>query len=387
TLFPYTTLFRSRVGGGIDALSSPIGKAAGIVLATVCYLAVGPLFATPRTATVSFEVGIAPLTGDSALPLFIYSLVYFALVISISLYPGKLLDTVGHILAPLKIAALAVLGIAALIWPAGSLAPATESYQHGAFSSGFINGYLTMDTLGALVFGIVIVNAARSRGVSEAGLLTRYTIIAGLIAGVGLTLVYLALFKLGSDSASIVDQNANGAAILHAYVQHTFGGLGSLFLAALIFVACMVTAVGLTCACAEFFQQYLPLTYRQLVFILGLFSMLVSNLGLSKLIQFSIPVLTAIYPPCIVLILLSFTLRWWNKSMRIIAPTMLVSLIFGIIDGIKTTAFKEVLPAFTANLPLAEQGLAWLPPSLAMLVVVAICDRVMGRAQVNAHQQ
>uniref|UniRef100_UPI00289AB043 branched-chain amino acid transport system II carrier protein n=1 Tax=Erwinia citreus TaxID=558 RepID=UPI00289AB043 len=376
-----------RVGGGIDALSSPIGKAAGIVLATVCYLAVGPLFATPRTATVSFEVGIAPLTGDSALPLFIYSLVYFALVIGISLYPGKLLDTVGHILAPLKIAALAVLGIAALIWPAGSLAPATESYQHGAFSSGFINGYLTMDTLGALVFGIVIVNAARSRGVSEAGLLTRYTIIAGLIAGVGLTLVYLALFKLGSDSASIVDQNANGAAILHAYVQHTFGGLGSLFLAALIFVACMVTAVGLTCACAEFFQQYLPLTYRQLVFILGLFSMLVSNLGLSKLIQFSIPVLTAIYPPCIVLILLSFTLRWWNKSMRIIAPTMLVSLIFGIIDGIKTTAFKEVLPAFTANLPLAEQGLAWLPPSLAMLVVVAICDRVMGRAQVNAHQQ
>ncbi|MEI2266527.1 branched-chain amino acid transport system II carrier protein [Erwinia sp. CGal63] len=382
-----TVIALARVGGGIDALSSPIGKAAGIVLATVCYLAVGPLFATPRTATVSFEVGIAPLTGDNPLPLFIYSLIYFALVIGISLYPGKLLDTVGHILAPLKIVALAVLGIAALIWPAGGLSPATETYQHGAFSSGFINGYLTMDTLGALVFGIVIVNAARSRGVSEDGLLTRYTIIAGLIAGVGLTLVYLALFKLGSDSASIVDQNANGAAILHAYVQHTFGNLGSLFLAALIFVACMVTAVGLTCACAEFFQQYLPLSYRQLVFILGLFSMLVSNLGLSQLIQFSIPVLTAIYPPCIVLILLSFTLRWWNKSSRIIAPTMLVSLIFGLIDGVKTTAFKDVLPAFTANLPLSEQGLAWLPPSLAMLVVVIVCDRMMGRAQVSARQQ
>ncbi len=52
-----------------------------MLLATVCYLAVGPLFATPRTATVSFEVGIAPLTGDGAMPLFIYSLVYFALVI------------------------------------------------------------------------------------------------------------------------------------------------------------------------------------------------------------------------------------------------------------------------------------------------------------------
>lgn len=124
---------------------------AGVVLATVCYLAVGPLFATPRTATVSFEVGIAPLTGEGALPLFIYSLVYFALVIGVSLYPGKLLDTVGHILAPLKIFALTLLGLAALLWPAGGIAPATEEYQRAAFSNGFINGYLTMDTLGALV--------------------------------------------------------------------------------------------------------------------------------------------------------------------------------------------------------------------------------------------
>ncbi|MDI5419197.1 branched-chain amino acid transport system II carrier protein, partial [Salmonella enterica subsp. enterica serovar Kentucky] len=42
------------------------------------------------------------------------------------------------------------------------------------------------------------------------------------------------------------------------------------------------------------------------VFILGGFSMVVSNLGLSHLIQISIPVLTAIYPPCIALVVLSF---------------------------------------------------------------------------------
>jgi len=382
-----TVIALARVGGGIDALSSPIGKTAGVILATVCYLAVGPLFATPRTATVSFEVGIAPLTGDGALPLLVYSLIYFALVIGISLYPGKLLDTVGHVLAPLKIVALTILGLAALLWPAGGIAPATEEYQRAAFSSGFVNGYLTMDTLGALVFGIVIVNAARSRGISDAKLLTRYTVIAGLIAGIGLTLVYLSLFKLGSDSASIADQSANGAAILHAYVQHTFGGMGSLFLAALIFVACIVTAVGLTCACAEFFENLLPLSYRQLVFILGLFSMLVSNLGLSHLIQFSIPVLTAIYPPCIVLVVLSFTQSMWHKSSRIIALPMLVSLVFGIIDAVKTTEFKALLPAFTQHLPLAEQGLAWLPPSLVMLVLVAVYDRIAGHQSVTAHQQ
>ncbi|HBZ17671.1 branched-chain amino acid transporter carrier protein BrnQ [Pantoea sp. NPDC088449] len=381
-----TVIALARVGGGIDALSSPIGKAAGLLLATVCYLAVGPLFATPRTATVSFAVGIAPLTGDGAMPLFIYSLIYFALVIGISLYPGKLLDTVGHFLAPLKILALIVLGVAVLIWPAGGLSPATEEYQRAAFSSGFVNGYLTMDTLGALVFGIVIVNAARSRGVEDAKLLTRYTMLAGIIAGIGLTLIYLTLFKLGNDSGALVAQSANGAEILHAYVQQTFGGMGSFFLAALIFVACMVTAVGLTCACAEFFAQYLPLSYKTLVFILGLFSMVVSNLGLSHLIQISIPVLTAIYPPCIVLVVLSFTLKWWNKSTRIIAPTMLISLLFGVVDAIKTTSFKDVLPLFSQHLPLADQGLSWLPPSLAMLVIAAVVDRAKGREQVAVHQ-
>lgn len=380
-----TVIALARVGGGVDTLSSPIGRHAGLLLATVCYLTVGPLFATPRTATVSFEVGMAPLTGGGALPLFIYSLVYFVLVIGISLYPGRLLDTVGHILAPVKIVALAMLGIAALLWPAGAPIPAVEAYQSVPFSSGFINGYLTMDTLGAMVFGIVIVNAARSRGVTDRGLLTRYTILAGLIAGVGLTLVYLSLFKLGSGSGVLVPEATNGAVILHAYVQNTFGTMGSFFLAALIFIACMVTAVGLTCACAEFFAQYLPLSYKKLVFILGLFSMLVSNLGLSHLIQLSIPVLTAIYPPCIVLVVLSFTLRWWNSATRIIAPVMLVSLLFGILDAVKASAFVDLMPEWIHHLPLAAQGLAWLPPSLLMLLLVAIYDRVFARNQVAVH--
>lgn len=377
-----TVVALAKVGGGVDALSAPIGRKAGLLLATVCYLAVGPLFATPRTATVSYEVGLAPLFGDDGSALLIYSLVYFSLVIGVSLYPGRLLDTVGHVLAPIKILALAALGLAVLLWPAGSAIPAIESYQHQPFSNGFVNGYLTMDTLGAMVFGIVIVNAARSRGVSSAKLLTRYTILAGLIAGMGLTLVYLSLFRLGSVSGELVPHAQNGAEILHAYVQHTFGSMGSGFLALLIFIACLVTAVGLTCACAEFFAQYLPLSYRTLVLLLGGFSMLVSNLGLSHLIQLSVPVLTAIYPPCIVLVVLSFTLRWWGNGTRVVGPVMLISLLFGLIDGLKASALADLLPAWSLALPLNEQGLAWLPPSLCALLLAALWDRLQGRPQV-----
>ncbi|WP_346830189.1 branched-chain amino acid transport system II carrier protein [Pseudomonas abietaniphila] len=374
-----TVVALAKVGGAMDALSSPIGKVAGTVLAAVCYLSVGPLFATPRTATVSFEVGLAPITGESPLALFLYSLVYFLLVFWISLYPGRLLDTVGRFLAPLKIIALAVLGIAAFALPAGDVGIAQPAYVAAPFSQGFINGYLTMDTLGALVFGIVIVNAIRSRGVESPKLITRYAIIAGLIAGLGLALVYISLFRLGAGSHAVAAGATNGAAVLHAYVQHTFGTLGSGFLAVLISLACLVTAVGLTCACAEYFSRLLPLSYKTLVILLAAFSLLVSNLGLTKLIQFSIPVLTAIYPPCIALVALSFCKDFWQSQGRVVAPVMLVSFVFGTVDAVKGAGFADNLPDALAHLPLSEQGLAWLIPSLITLFVAFVVDRMLGR--------
>ncbi|MDR0277060.1 MAG: branched-chain amino acid transport system II carrier protein [Paucimonas sp.] len=372
-----TVIALAKVGGGMDELSSPIGKIAGGLLAAAAYLAVGPLFATPRTATVSFEVGVAPLTGESPLALFIYSLVYFIVVLAVSMYPGKLLDTVGRFLAPLKIIALAVLGIAAFALPAGTIGDAQPEYVAAPFSQGFIQGYLTMDTLGALVFGIVIVNAIRSRGVESPRLITRYAVIAGLIAGVGLTLVYVSLFRLGAGSHDIAATATNGAVVLHAYVQHTFGSLGSGFLAVLIALACLVTAVGLTCACAEYFSRLLPLSYRALVVLLAGFSLLVSNLGLTKLIMFSVPVLTAIYPPCIVLVGLSFCKGMWHSQTRIMAPVMAVSLIFGTIDALKGAGFN--MPEALAHLPLSEQGLAWLVPCVVTLVAAVVCDRMLGK--------
>ncbi|MGE8498293.1 MAG: branched-chain amino acid transport system II carrier protein [Pseudomonas sp.] len=374
-----TLVALAKVGGAMDALSSPVGRTAGLVLGVVCYLAVGPLFATPRTATVSFEVGLAPLTGDTPLALFAYSLVYFAVVLAVSLYPGRLLDSVGRVLGPMKILALLILGGTAFFLAPGEVGSATPVYEAAPFSQGFINGYLTMDTLGALVFGIVIVNAIRSRGVESPRLITRYAIIAGLIAGVGLVLVYVSLFRLGAGSHTIAAGATNGAVVLHAYVQHTFGSLGSGFLAVLISLACLVTAVGLTCACAEYFSRLVPLSYRSLVVILAVFSLLVSNLGLTKLIQVSVPVLTAIYPPCIVLIALSFCWGLWHAPGRVVGPVMLVATLFGIVDGLKTAGLDAWLPQWLSNLPLSEQGLAWLLPAAAMLAMASVYDRLRGK--------
>jgi len=65
---------------------------------------------------------------------------------------------------------------------------------------------------------------------------------------------------------------------------------------------------------------------------------------------------------------------------------MLVSFLFGVIDGIKASALADLMPAWTSHLPLAAQGLAWLPPSLVMLVLVGIYDKISGPRSVTAHQ-
>ncbi|MFQ6276157.1 branched-chain amino acid transport system II carrier protein [Acinetobacter johnsonii] len=369
-----TIIALSRVEGSIQILSSPLGKIASLILTITCYLTVGPLFATPRTATVSYEIGFSSYLGTSSSSLLIYSAIYFSVVTLISLYPNKILDTVGYVLSPLKILSLTILGIAAMMIPTGFVPPAINNYVDSPVSEGFVNGYLTMDTLGALVFGIVIIQAIRSRGVSNPKLITRYAVIASIISGIGLTVVYLSLFKLGLGSHEVAANASNGAVILHAYVQHAFGDLGSIFLSAMIFIACMVTAIGLTCACAEYFSSITKIGYKVWVFILIGFSFIISNLGLTKLIAFSVPVLSAIYPPAIVVIMLSFGWKFFNHPRRVIAPVTAVSLVFGILDGLKVANFE--LPYALTHLPLAEQNLAWLIPSLVVFVIAIVIDKV-----------
>ncbi|MNE70001.1 Branched-chain amino acid transport system 2 carrier protein [compost metagenome] len=49
------------------------------------------------------------------------------------------------------------------------------------------------------------------------------------------------------------------------------------------------------------------------------------------------------------------------------------------IDAIKGTSLASVLPDAMSHLPLSEQGLAWLVPSVVTLAVAVVCDRLLGK--------
>ncbi|MEH6800174.1 MAG: branched-chain amino acid transport system II carrier protein [Halopseudomonas sabulinigri] len=371
-----TLIALARVGGGMAELTAPLGYWPGLLLSVAVYLAIGPLFATPRTAVVSYELGVAPFVQDSWQTLLLYSLLYFAAVIFLALKPGQLVDRVGKYITPILLVGLVLLGAAAIFFPAGEMASAASEYRDGALIKGFVQGYLTMDTLGALVFGIVITTAIRDRGVDTERLITRYTVMAALIAALGLSLVYLALFYLGSTSAELVGADANGGEILAAYVQFRFGTAGSLLLAVVIILACMTTAVGLLTACGEFFSKLLPVSYAQVVWMFGIFSMLVANQGLESLIRVSIPVLVGLYPLAIVLVCLSLLGKSWARPQNILRPVMLVTLVFGVIDGLKAAGLLATELTWLDALPLASQSLGWLVPVLFTLVLAILTEHL-----------
>jgi len=372
-----TVVALARVGGGMDAITAPLGRVAGTLLGIAVYLTIGPMFATPRTATVSYEMGLAPFIGHDARALLAYSVVYFGLVLLLSLYPGKLIDTVGRLITPVLIVALALLGGAAFLLPAGELLPSSGSYQQAALAEGFTQGYQTMDALGALVFGIVIVNAIKDSGVRDARLHTRYAIIAGIMAAVGLCLVYVSLMHLGAHSGSVVPAASSGVQILLSYVQHTFGMPGLLLLSAVIVLACLTTGVGLVTACSAYFSALVPgVSYRAMVVTLCLVSTLIANQGLEQLIAVAVPVLVVIYPMAIALVALSLLSGLWQSAPRVFAPVMLVALAFGLFNAAQALGLNAWTPDWLEQLPGAAMGLGWLLPVAAALLACGLLDRL-----------
>ncbi len=378
-----TVVALARVGGGLTALTQPLGRIAGTALAMAVYLAIGPFFATPRTAVVSYEIGVVPFFGSSSGGLLLYSSLYFALVLHLAINPNKIIDRIGTLITPVLLLALAVLGGAAFFKPAGDVGQAIAIYQEEAFLQGFLHGYLTMDALGALAFGVVIATALRSKGVQSERLVTRYSIYAGLIAAVGLSAVYLSLFYLGATSQGIASEAQNGGQVLAIYVQHVFGPVGNLLLALVIALACLTTAVGLLVACGEFFNGLFNIAYKYVVIFFVLFSWLVSNQGLQQLIKVSVPVLTGLYPLAIVLVVLSLLNRCWKSSALVFRGTMLVTLVFGLVDGLSAAGFSAWVPEVFSRLPLAEQQMGWLLPSAVVVLVLVVIDRYQARTTVT----
>ena len=354
----------------LQSLASRAHPLFGLVFTVILYLAIGPLFAIPRTGSVSYEIALKPYIGENSgfLPLFIFTAVFFGITAFFSLNPAKIVDIVGKILTPVLLIFILFLIAVSVLNPMGDFQAPIKGYQEHAFYKGFQEGYLTMDTLASFVFGIIVINAVRENGAATKKEIMLLTSKAGFIAAGLLAVIYTSLTYIGASSVPVTGLLDNGGIVLTEVFRHYFGSAGGILLGIIVIAACLTTSIGLITACASYFQQLLPgISYKSLVVILSGFSLIMANFGLNQLIAISVPILTAIYPLAIVLIVLTFLHDVFKGRREVYLGAFLLTFIVSLIDGLSAagvnlTWLKDILGAF---LPLFKEGLGWIIPAIA----------------------
>ena len=302
--------------GGLDGLCARINPKLGFIFAVIVYLCIGPMLAIPRTAGTSYAM-FSFLTnrlhsvlwfGVSAelIVRTLFSVLFFLGAGYFAKHPERLRVLFGKRMTPVLLVLIVVLFVAGLAH--GELPPAETqaAYANGALMKGFVDGYQTMDTMAALVFGIVIAVNLQDMGVTDKGQIAKETILGGTVAGVFLIVIYGMLSFLGYRSGSLAAQAANGTDILTAAAAFFFGGAGSVLLAVIYFIACFNVCVGLISSCSEFFSLHFPkLGYDGWRWLLTIWSFGISIVGLDQILAISAPILSLFYPLAIAIILLN----------------------------------------------------------------------------------
>ncbi|MBM7871252.1 LIVCS family branched-chain amino acid:cation transporter [Clostridium pascui] len=357
--------------GGLHILASRVHPTFALAFTILIYLSIGPFLGIPRAASLAFEMGISPFLSStlttSKLPLFIYTLFYFGIAFWLCMSPSKLVDRFGKVLTPTLLILIASIFVFGLFKPIGTFAAPSGDYAHFPLLKGFLDGYMTMDAIAALNFGIVISIALQQMGVKEERAIVSNTIKAGAIAGLFLTIIYGMLAYLGAVSQTRFGATENGAQTLTNVVFYLFGQNGSVVLGLIFSLACLTTSVGLLTSCSQYFTKLMPrVSYKTWVTILSVSSMMFANVGLTQILKFSVPALTAIYPMAIVLMVLAFTNDFFNGSTYVYLFTMIFTSVVSILDALGQFGLKfDVLN----SLPLYSKGLGWIVPALVGALV------------------
>ena len=379
----------SKSEGLFDA-SKKVSTGFSYFFTVILYLSIGPLFAIPRTATVSFTTGITPFisSDQTQLGLFIYTLIFFALVLLFALRPSKIMTWIGKYINSIFLVLLFCLLVLAFIKPIGAFTSVqpVNSYVSQPFFTGLLEGYNTMDALASLAFAIVLINAIKEFKIKDAKEIAKITLKSGIIAVLLMAIIYFGLTILGAQSVLLQGASENGGVALAILAKHYYGSIGNVLLAGIMIFACLKTAIGLVTSCAETFVEVFPKSLSYRVYAIGftLISFLLSNFGLDRILKYSLPALLFLYPITIVFILLLLVGSFVGENKIIYQSTIIATIIAAFIDTFSEPSYTFMHSAFTDGLvnlyqksPMYEIGFAWVIFSVIGLLIGFILSKTI----------
>ena len=340
----------------------------GLFYTVVCYMAIGPCFAIPRTGTVSFEIAVRPFLGadPSAFALPIFLAFFLGISCWLAASPSKLVDRIGKFLTPALLVTLAVMIVMSFATPMGDFQAPGKAYDEPikAAFQGVLDGYNTLDAIAAFVFATLVTNFVREGGAKTAKEVTSQVYKSGILAVSLLAVIYFFIAKIGAESVTAIGMQDTGAPVLAETAKILFGNFGAILLSVIVLLACLTTSIGLITCCAAYFMRIVGrLTYKQYCLLFTIVSFLIGMFGLKTIIVSTIPVLMFVYPLCVILIVLLFTDKLFDGRQCVYAFTTAFTFVMAAVSGLETAGVNlgAISEAIKAYVPFAQYGLAWVP--------------------------
>ena len=381
---PVLGIVAVALAGTVRELADRVHPVFSRAFVAAVYLAIGPCLAIPRTSSTAFEM-LAPLlpAGISVeVVRLVFSVAFFALSFALAMHPGRLTRLLGRVTGPaliLLIVGVVVPSLVSLATGQVQAAPAPVApYDTNAAVQGFLTGYQTMDLLASLTFGLVIATNIRNLGVTDTGGVMREVCRAGVIAGVLMMAIYGGLAVVGFDLSAALAGATNGAEVITASATMHYGTLGTAVVAAIFLLACLNVCTGLISCCGTYFAEELPrVPYRVWAIGFAAFSCVISNFGLDAILAFSVPLLNALYPVAIVLVIGGMAHRVLDAYPLTWPVTVGLVGVSSVVVSLRDAFAPGAWVIFDA-LPFADMGLGWV--LLAVVgIVLGVCLSAPGK--------
>ena len=299
--------------GDYMAFFGRIGPSVGFIVAVLIMGLIGPLGATPRCITLAYST-LQLFFPD--LSFFLYSGIAFVLILGLTYSQQRLLEILGYVLTPFLLVSLAIVIIKGLL--SGPPAPVSNHSALFVFMAGLMEGFYTMDLLGAFFFSTVVLvcleQELQPHELSDKRRLISMTLKASCIGAVLLAVIYIGfsiVAALYSDSLAAVPKDV----LLGSIAMNVLGAGGGVVALTAVVLACLTTAIALVAVFAQFLQTHVfreRLGYHPCLWLTLIATFCVSTLrfnGIAKILE---PILMITYPALIILTLCNLAYQLWG---------------------------------------------------------------------------
>jgi LIVCS family branched-chain amino acid:cation transporter len=325
-------------------------------------------FILPRVSSATHEMAVLPLLPG--IPLWLTLAVFFLLCYYVAFTRATVMDKLGKLLAPVLILFVIILVVKGIASP---LAAPQAPESTNVLSTGMLEAYNTMNAIAALLFGGWVLHELSIRNIKSREDQSVNLNIIGFSAAVLLGITSTALVYLGASSGAFYPEAPIG--VLSTEIsQGLLGQIGLVSFAIIMALSCLTTASAIISMAGDMFLEMSKgkLNYRTIVTLATIAGFVLGLVGLSRIINYTVPWLVLLYPSIVVIILTGLYAKF-EKIKKTVVVGIIVAIFFGLGDMLSFYGLtNNFISNIASKMPLGGQGIGWIIPTIIIMIIARI---------------